>query len=390
MKNPLGNMRTTIQLTVVTVFVLATLLTATLAIGLQYYFGQSMARQAATNLYTTASSSITAELVSIGRINANIMDLLVDNAALGDPDLETEHLEIFTNILRKNPLYYGIYLGRSDGSFFEVINLDTSENARQALRALPTDRWLIITVRKGENGSERHYRYLDDQLKPRLSRSETTEYDVRNRPWYESAVASSGMQRTEPYLFAQLGVPGQTLSKHIPGTDTVVAIDMTLSSMSKFLNEHDLAEHADVFLYSSDGRVIASSLDYYYAKPALPIPDLVLTEDEKQLVSSLPPLTVSNELNWPPFDYTQTGQPQGYSVDLVRMIAQMTGLQISFTNGFSWQALVEQYKSGEIDLLHSVLLTQDNKSWGLPGSSYMTLPFALVTRENSSSLTDLS
>jgi HD-GYP domain-containing protein (c-di-GMP phosphodiesterase class II)/ABC-type amino acid transport substrate-binding protein len=160
--------------------------------------------------------------------------------------------------------------------------------------------------------------------------------------------------------------------------------------MSEFLNEHDLAKHGDVFLYSSDGQVVASSLDYFYAKPALPIPDLILTEDEKQLVRSLPPLTVSNELNWPPFDYTQTGQPQGYSVDLVRMIAQMTGLQISFTNGLSWQALVEQYKNGEIDLLQSVLLTQDNKSWGLPGSSYMTLPFAVVTQESSSSLTDLS
>ena len=38
-----GNMRTTIQLTVVTVFIVATILTASLAIGLQYYFGQSMA-----------------------------------------------------------------------------------------------------------------------------------------------------------------------------------------------------------------------------------------------------------------------------------------------------------------------------------------------------------
>jgi hypothetical protein len=40
-------MHTTIRLTVVTVFLLATALTAALAIGLQYYFSQSMAKQAA-------------------------------------------------------------------------------------------------------------------------------------------------------------------------------------------------------------------------------------------------------------------------------------------------------------------------------------------------------
>ena len=390
MKNPFGNIRTTIRLTVVAVFVLATTLTAALAIGLQYYFGQSMARQAATNLYSTASSSITAELVNIGRINANVIDLLADNTTLIDPNTELEHLEVFTKVLQKNPLYYGIYLGRSDGSFFEVINLDTSDNARQMLRALPTDRWLIITVRHGEHGSERHYRYLDEHLAPRLARSESTDYDVRNRPWYVSAMASSAVQRTDPYLFAQLGVTGQTVSKHILGSDTVVAIDMTLSSISKFLTKHDLASHSDVYLYTGDGQVIASSRDNYYAKPALPVPELNLTADEKQFVRSLPTLTVSNELDWPPFDYSQTGQPRGYSVDVIEMIAQMTGLKIRFTNGHSWPELVAQYKKGEIDLLQSVILTQNNKSWGLPGSSYVELPYALVTKEHTGAFTDLS
>jgi HD-GYP domain-containing protein (c-di-GMP phosphodiesterase class II)/ABC-type amino acid transport substrate-binding protein len=390
MKNPFSNVRTTIRLTVVTVFVLATTLTAALAIGLQYYFGQSMARQAATKLYTTVSSSIAAELVSIGRVNANVIDLLADNTALAAPTIEMDHLEVFTKVLQKNPLYYGIYLGRGDGSFFEVINLDTSDSARQALRALPTDRWLIVTLRQGEHGSERHYQYLDENLEPRLSRSETTDYGVGNRPWYKSAMASNAVQRTDPYLFAQLGVPGQTVSKRIHETDTVVAIDMTLSSISEFLNQHDIADHGDVYLYSGDGQVIASSVDNYYAKPALPVPELTLTEEEKQFVQSLPTLTVSNELNWPPFDYSQTGQPRGYSVDVIKLIAQMTGLKIRFTNGYSWPELVEQYKNGEIDLLQSVILTQNNKIWGLPGSSYAELPYALVTKEQSDSFTDLS
>ena len=116
MKMPFSNIRTTIHVTVVTVFLLATTLTAGLAIGLQYYFGQAMAKEAATNLYTAASTSITAELISIGRVNDNVIDLLADNTAFIDDGNDRAHLEVFTKVLQKNPLYYGLYFGRGDGS----------------------------------------------------------------------------------------------------------------------------------------------------------------------------------------------------------------------------------------------------------------------------------
>ncbi len=45
------SLRISIRVTVVTVFVAATTLTAILAIGLQYYFGHALARDAASNLY---------------------------------------------------------------------------------------------------------------------------------------------------------------------------------------------------------------------------------------------------------------------------------------------------------------------------------------------------
>ena len=281
MNKRFSNVRTTIQLTVVAVFLLATTLTAALAIGLQYHFGQSMAREAATHLYTAASSSITAELASIGRVNDNVIDLLADNTSLVDTDTENAHLAIFTKVLHKNPLYYGIYLGGGDGTFFEVINLNSSDNARQVLRALPTDRWVIVSVRKTELGSERQYQYLDEKLLPRLTRSERTEYDVRQRPWYQSAMGSNTVQKSAPYIFAQAGVPGRTISKRIPGTETVVAIDMTLSSVSGFLSQHAVAKHGDLYPYSSDGQVIASSTGDSYTRPGPPAPELVLTEEQQ-------------------------------------------------------------------------------------------------------------
>lgn len=385
-----NRIRTSIQLTVVIAFILATAVTAALAIGLQYYFGQSMARKVASDLYSSASSSIAGELRSIGRVNTNVMDLLADNPVLTDPAREDAHVEIFTQVLLKNPLYYGIYLGGSDGSFFEVINLDTSDIARKSLHAHAMDRWLIITLRQGEQGLERHYRYLDDKLNVRLTRSEPTDYDVRSRPWYTNAISSETVQITEPYIFAQLGAPGQTLSKRLNNSETVVAIDMTMATISEYLNQHRISEHGDVYLFNRAGEVIASSLDQQNNSSSLPVPTLTLTEAEKAFVATQPELNVSNELNWPPIDYTQAGQPKGYSIDIIKLIAEMTGLKVRFTNGFSWSELVALYQSGEIDLLQSVIKSVENGDLGLLGRSYAALPYALVTREGAAPLNDLA
>ena len=112
-----GRVHTTIRLTVVTVFIIATALTAAVAIGLQYYFGQVMAKDAAANLYTNASDSVTAELRNIAAINANVIELLADNPSLSNSDAEAVHLETFICVLEKNPLYYGVYLGYDTGRF---------------------------------------------------------------------------------------------------------------------------------------------------------------------------------------------------------------------------------------------------------------------------------
>ncbi len=383
MNTPLGKMRTSIRLTVVAVFLLATTLTAALAIGLQYYFGQSMARQTAAELYTAAAAGIANQLENIGKVNDNTMALLASNPELTQTGNEQAQLRLFTSVLARNPLYYGIYLGRADSSFFEVINLDNSSYARKSYHALPSDRWLVTTVRSSAAGYERSFAYLDENLHTRLTRSEPTDFDLKTRPWYQAALASDGLTTTEPYLFAELGVPGRTLSRRIAGTDTVIGIDMTMSTISTFLRENAIAGQSEIYLYNAAGQVMASSLDHHRRASAPPLPKLTLTDEEEDYIRSLPVLKVSNELDWPPFDYAQGGQPRGFSVDLIGMLAEMTGIQLKFVNGYSWTELKEQYQRGEIDLLQSVILTDQNSTLGLPGIGYAQLPYALATPADS-------
>jgi HD-GYP domain-containing protein (c-di-GMP phosphodiesterase class II) len=276
MINRLGKARTTIRMTVVTVFILATAITAAVAIGLHYYFGQSLAKRAAENLYTLAAAGVATELQGLKRVNSNILELLADNADHTAPGRESELLARFTGILERNPLFYGVYLGRGDGSFYEVINLAANEAAREALGASPADRWVVVSDRDSGSGQRRSYSFLDANLGRTGSRTETSEFDVKSRQWYVDAMEGEGIQRTGVYRFAQSNLPGRTLSRRVTGTDSVVAIDMTLTRISDFLRAHPVARHAAIYLYDREGGIIGSSLGS--GVPADSLPTALLTE----------------------------------------------------------------------------------------------------------------
>lgn len=288
MKTSVGSFRTSIRPTVVAVFLLATALTAALAIGLQYYFAQSIARESSTSLFKATSSEIAAELDHIAKINNTVIELLAANPLLDKTLDQDAHLQTFIRLLEQNPLYYGIYLGRGDGGFIEVINLENSGFARRALLAEPSDRWVIVTVKAVDGDRVRSFEYLDDDLRSRDTRSEITQYSVTSRPWYTDAMSADGIAATEPYLFAQLGVPGLTLSQRIAQTDTVIGIDMTLSSIARLLRSAAIAGQSEIYLYDQQGSIIASSLtnpDRDGGQSTLPQPEFASSVPDNMLLT---------------------------------------------------------------------------------------------------------
>ena len=259
MTQTFGGLHTTIRRSVISVFLLATLLTVAFAVGLQYYFGQLMAKQTASALYSATADAVAAELRGIGQVNINVINLLADNEALSARDNNAERLAIFADALAQNPLYYGIYIGSGSGEFYEVINLDASPEARAFYGADAQDKWLILEDQRIGGKKMRQYHFLDHNFQRHHSRSEETLFDVASRPWYQSAMQSREAQLNQPYLFAQLQLPGRTLSKRIAGTDQVIAIDIMLSSISELLRNHQIAKTSDVYLFTRGGGRLASS-----------------------------------------------------------------------------------------------------------------------------------
>lgn len=118
-------------------------------------------------------------------------------------------------------------------------------------------------------------------------------------------------------------------------------------------------------------------------------PSIELTEEERQWIQANPEITVSNEFDWPPFDFMVAGEPQGFGIDLMRLLSERSGLQFKYVNGFTWDELVEMFFAGKIDLLHSLSITPEREEEAFFSPPYYHSKNVLILRRDTEDTNDL-
>ena len=373
-------LRFSIRLTVVSVFVIATALTAIIAISLQFYFSRTMAIDSALSRYQNAAASTGNYLKSIDTSAFQATQMLSQYPALTRGSwVNPGTLPLFSRVMKNNNVFYAIYIGFENGNFFEVVNLDNSRDIRRQLKAAPQDRWMVISVRGKGSERRRRLKYYDNKFRLREARTEKSDYDPSLRPWFTSA-GKDHVFKTDPYLFQHLQLPGQSYSIRLPDADAVLKVDITLSSLSDYLMTQDLGDQAEVYMYQNSGELIASNRSADRARELPEVPALDLSKEQQAFIQGAGKIRVSNEMDWPPIDYAVSGKPQGYSVDLMRMIAGMTGMDIEFVNGYTWPELKELFINKEIEILQPVFTSKKNAALGILSDPILSLSYAAVTR----------
>ena len=383
-------LRFSIRLTVVGVFAFATTLTALIAIGLQFYFSRTMAIETALSKYQSNAESTRSYLNSIDTNAFHLTRILAKHPQiLKEGEINPDTLGLFTDIMENNRLFYAIYLGLGNGDFYEVVNLNSSNTARRQLKAIPTDRWIVIRMTGEGRERDRVFEYYDAELNLRVAHREPSDYDPRIRPWYTNAHEDT-VFKTDPYLFQHLQAPGQSYSMRMPGSDAVLAVDITLASLASFLKAQTTSNGSEIYLFKPSGELISSNLTQPGIESLPFAAPIRLTDEEALFVQSVGKLRVSNELDWPPIDYAVSAQPLGYSVDLLRILANMTGLKLEFVNGYSWPELLNLFESDELDILQPVIPNATNSTLGLLSNSFLSLPYAIATRPGQTTITSIS
>ena len=113
------------------------------------------------------------------------------------------------------------------------------------------------------------------------------------------------------------------------------------------------------------------------------------TAAEREWIAGHPVLKVGNEMDWPPFDFAEDGEPKGYSVDLVRLVAAKAGFEAEFVNGLTWEQLLERFKAGEIDIMPAIYESKEREAFALFTPSYFSQPSVMAVRADDDSIGSL-
>lgn len=112
--------------------------------------------------------------------------------------------------------------------------------------------------------------------------------------------------------------------------------------------------------------VLSVSLQYVSAQDVhdeLTATDFILSSEEQIWISEHPIIRATNEMDWPPIDFVRAGEPTGFAIDYLNLVAEKVGLNIEYVNGYTWNELMELVRVRDIDLAHSLIQTDERSKF---------------------------
>jgi len=94
----------------------------------------------------------------------------------------------------------------------------------------------------------------------------------------------------------------------------------------------------------------------------------------------------ASELDYPPFCMvTKDGKADGFSVELLKYVASITDMEISFKVG-PWAEIKNELKMGELDVLPLVSYSKERAQWFDFTAPYLVLYGGIFTRKNNTTI----
>lgn len=371
-------LRISIRTAIIAFFLLATVVTASVAISFQYYFSKTLTTESTLAMYQKTAADTRDHLDLIDERASQTVSILAEFTRLDKNKIVSdETTRLYMQAMLRNPLMFSVYLGFANGNFYALINLASDKDAREILHAEPQDRWLIITTKGQGKKRQETLSFYDDKFQIRTTKTQLTHFDPRRRSWYTEAKRGE-IHKTLPYLFQMMQKPGETYSTKLKEHDGVLAVDITMSSLSDYLQQQGLSQENEVYIYQETGQLVATN-QHVELKELPAAPKIILSIKQQKLVESIPYLTASNENDWPPISFAASGQPYGYAIDVLNYISQMTGIDIHYVNGMRWPELVDMFAVGELDILQPVFYDKERQFFGSLTDAFLDVPYGVIT-----------
>lgn len=121
-------------------------------------------------------------------------------------------------------------------------------------------------------------------------------------------------------------------------------------------------------------------LPAYYVK-ANTVATIEISPEEASWLAAHPVIKIGNDSAWPPFDFYENGKPRGYSMDLLRELASIIGIELAFVQDDSWEALVSQFEEKKLDVLTAYEVTPEHEKHALFSKPYLNTLRSIIIRQ---------
>ena len=110
----------------------------------------------------------------------------------------------------------------------------------------------------------------------------------------------------------------------------------------------------------------------------------ILSENEEAWVKAHPVIRVQNDIDRPPFNFSEYGIPRGLSVEYMKLIGDTVGLEIEFVTGPSPDEFLSMIKEKEIDVIMDIARTPEREEYLRFTEPYFSNPWVIVSRTHDS------
>jgi len=112
------------------------------------------------------------------------------------------------------------------------------------------------------------------------------------------------------------------------------------------------------------------------------VKEIELTRAEVDFLKEHPVIQVHNEMNWPPFNFSENGVPKGFSIDYMKLLAAKVGIKVNFISGPTWDEFLDMTKKGKLDIMLNIARSPEREQFLAFAPSYMTMNQMLYTRKD--------
>lgn len=213
----------------------------------------------ADRAFDDLTREVSTDLANGSRLNHTTIELLARSGLGEAPSAEDRSrlVPLLQAALANNDRLYSVYVGYTDGAFFQLVPLRT-EARKESVKAPQNAAYLVWTVDAAETGARSSYRFLAADLHTIAERPyDGPPFDPRKRPWFGAASDSSSLIVTAPYVFFTTQEVGATIARRSTGGTGVVAGDVTLAQLSEILARQRITPSTQLALLSDGGEVLA-------------------------------------------------------------------------------------------------------------------------------------